>query len=49
MSLVIQSVRPNHFSKKLLKYIFMKLDEIGFHKYMMNNLNDYTEYSRIKI
>ena len=26
MGLVIQRVRPNHFSKKLLKYIFMKLD-----------------------
>ena len=37
MGLVIQSVRPNYFSKKLLKYIFMKLD---FHKYMMNNLKD---------
>ena len=34
MGLVIQRVRPNHFSKKLLKYIY----EIGFHKYMMNNL-----------
>ena len=29
MGLVIQSVRPNHFSKKLLKYIFMKLDFIS--------------------
>ena len=28
MGLVIQRVRPNHFSKKLLKYIFMKLDFI---------------------
>ena len=37
MGLVIQSVRPNHFSKELLKvYIY----EIGFHKYMMNNLKD---------
>ena len=26
MSLVIQRVSPNHFGKKLLKYIFMKLD-----------------------
>ena len=26
MGLVIQSARPNHFSKELLKYIFMKLD-----------------------
>ena len=41
MSSVIQSVRPNYFSKELLKYIFMKLDyEIGFHKYIMNNLKD---------
>ena len=24
MGLVIQRVKPNHFSKKLLKYIFMK-------------------------
>ena len=29
MSLVIQSVRPNHFNKELLKYIFMKLDFIN--------------------
>ena len=29
MGLVIQIVRPNHFSKKLLKYIFMKLDFIN--------------------
>lgn len=29
MVLVIQRVRPNHFSKKLLKYIFMKLDFIN--------------------
>ena len=29
MDLVIQRVRPNHFSKKLLKYIFMKLDFIN--------------------
>ena len=36
MGLVIQSVRPNHFSKELLKYIY----EIGFHKYMMDNLKD---------
>ena len=35
MGLVIQRVRSNHFSKKLLKvYIY----EIGFHKYMVNNL-----------
>ena len=44
MGLVTQSVGPNHFSK-LLKYIY----EIGFHKYMMNNLKDYTGYSRIKM
>ena len=36
MGLVIQSVRPNHFSKELLKYIFMKLDFIN----IMNNLKD---------
>ena len=35
MSLVIQSVKPNHFSKELLKFIFY---EIGFHKIYMNNL-----------
>ena len=29
IGLVIQSVRPNHFSKELLKYIFMKLDFIN--------------------
>ena len=29
MSSVIQRVRPNHFSKKLLKYILMKLDFIN--------------------
>ena len=35
MGLVIQNVRPNYFSKELLKYIYIY--EIGFHKYMMNN------------
>ena len=29
MDSVIQRVRSNHFSKKLLKYIFMKLDFIN--------------------
>ena len=29
MGLVIQSVGPNHFSKELLKYIFMTLDFIN--------------------
>ena len=29
MGLVIQSARPNHFTKKLLKYIFMELDFIN--------------------
>ena len=29
MSLVIQNVRPIYFSKKLLKYVFMKLDFIN--------------------
>ena len=28
MDLVIQSVRPNHFSKEFLKFLFY---EIGFH------------------
>ena len=37
MGLVIQSVRPNHFSKELLKFIFY---EIRFHKIYMNNLKD---------
>ena len=37
MDLVIQNVRPNYFSKGVTKvYIY----EIGFHKYMMNNLKD---------
>ena len=31
MGLVIQNVRPNHFSKNLLKFIFY---EIRFHKYI---------------
>ena len=35
MSLVIQSVRPNYFSKELLKFIFY---ETRFHKIYMNNL-----------
>ena len=29
MSFVIQSIRPNHFSKELLKYIFMKSNFIN--------------------
>ena len=29
MGLVIQSVELNHFSKELLKYVFMKLDFIN--------------------
>ena len=29
MGLIIQSVRPKHFSKELLKYIFMKLNLIN--------------------
>ena len=29
MGLVIQNVKPNYFSKELLKYIFMKLDFIN--------------------
>ena len=33
MGLVIQSIRPNHFSKELLKFIFY---EIRFHKYKNN-------------
>ena len=35
--LVIQSVRPNHFNKELLKFIFY---EIRFHKIYMNNLKN---------
>ena len=46
MGLIIQSVKPNHFSKKLLKFIFY---EIGFHKIYMNNLKDKTRYSMIKM
>ena len=37
MELVIQSVRPNQFSKELPKFIFF---EIRFHKKYMNNLKD---------
>ena len=29
MSSVIESIRPNHFSKELLKYILLKLDFIN--------------------
>ena len=29
MGLIIQSIRPNYFSKELLKYIFIKLDFIN--------------------
>ena len=29
MGSVIQSVKPNHFGKELLNYIFMKLDFIN--------------------
>ena len=29
MSLVIHNVRPNYFSKELLKHIFLKLDFIN--------------------
>ena len=29
MGFVIQNVRPNYFSKELLKYVFMKLDFIN--------------------
>ena len=29
MGTVIQSVRPNNFSKKLLKYIFIEMDFIN--------------------
>ena len=36
MGLVIQSVRPNHFNKELLKFIFY---EIRFHKIYINNVN----------
>ena len=37
MSLVIQSVRPNHFSKELLTLYFMKFDFINIY---MNSLKD---------
>ena len=29
MGLFIQNIRPNYFSKELLKYIFIKLDFIN--------------------
>ena len=29
MDLIIQNIGPNHFSKELLKYIFMELDFIN--------------------
>ena len=35
MGLVIQRVRPNHFSKEITKVYIYK---IGFHKYMVNNI-----------
>ena len=38
MDLVIQSIGPNHFSKKLLKYIYIY--EIRFHKNILNNIKD---------
>ena len=37
MNSVIYSVKPKHFSKKLLEFIFY---EIRFHKIYMNNLKD---------
>ena len=37
MGLVIQSVRPNHLGKELLKSMFY---EIRFHKIYMNNLKN---------
>ena len=38
MGFVIQSIKLNHFSKELLKFIFY---ETGFHKYKyMNNLKN---------
>ena len=37
IGLAIQSVRPNHFSKELLKFIF---NEIRFYKIYINNLKD---------
>ena len=41
MGLVIQSVGPNHFSKELLKYIFMELDfmNLYYYKYFMKGLH----------
>ena len=38
MGLFIQSIGSNHFSKELLKYIYIY--EIGFHKYILNNIKD---------
>ena len=46
MSLVIQTVRPNYFSKDLLKFVFY---EIRFQKIYMNNLKDLNRYSKIKM
>ena len=40
IGLIIQSVGPNHFSKELLKYIYLFIYEIGFHKYILNNIKD---------
>ena len=39
MGFVIQSVRPNHFSKELLKFIFMKLDFIKIYDEKHKGLN----------
>ena len=46
ISLVIQTVRPNYFSKDLLKFVFY---EIRFQKIYMNNLKDLNRYSKIKM
>ena len=46
MSLVIQTVRPNYFSKDLLNFVFY---EIRFQKIYMNNLKDLNRYSKIKM
>ena len=46
MNLVIQTVKPNYFSKDLLKFVFY---EIRFQKIYMNNLKDLNRYSKIKM
>ena len=42
MCLVIQNIKANYFGKKLLKYIFMKLDFINILRHIV--LNRYEIY-----